>query len=116
MAPHPQHELSWHSDTKDPQRQVGFSMNLTPERFHGGVFELRDRHTLKPLARVHNTGPGDALLFRISSDLQHRVTAVHDDVAKIACAGWFRATGISFLANLAKQMKSPDLHGPEIDL
>ena len=100
MVAGPQHQLSWHSDTKDPQRLVGFSMNLSTDVFRGGTFELRDRRTLAPLAQVNNTGFGDALLFRISNDLQHRVTEVFDKVAKTACAGWFSATDVSFFAEL----------------
>jgi hypothetical protein len=100
MVAGPQHQLSWHSDTKDPQRLVGFSMNLSTDIFRGGTFELRDRWTLAPLAQVNNTGFGDALLFRISNDLQHRVTEVVNKVDKTACAGWFRATGVSYYAEL----------------
>jgi hypothetical protein len=100
MVAGPQHQLSWHSDTKDPQRLVGFSLNLSTDIFRGGTFELRDRWTLAPLAQVNNTGFGDALLFRISNDLQHRVTEVVNEVDKTACAGWFRATGMSYYAEL----------------
>jgi hypothetical protein len=96
----PQHQFSWHSDTKDRQRQVGISLNLSTDVFSGGTFELRDRLTLAPLARVNNTGFGDALLFRISDDLQHRVTEVVNAVTKTACAGWFRVGGESFFAEL----------------
>ena len=103
LAAGPQHQLSWHTDTNDPTRQVGFSMNLSADAFRGGTFELRDRWTLAPLAQVNNTGFGDALLFRISNDLQHRVTEVVDTVAKTACAGWFRARGVSFFAELVGQ-------------
>jgi hypothetical protein len=82
----PQHHLSWHCDTAE-QRQVGFRMNLSTDIFHGGTFELRLRRTPALLARVNNTGFGDALLFRISNDLEHRVTEVVGEVTKIACAG-----------------------------
>jgi hypothetical protein len=106
LAARPQHHLSWHTDTNDPTRRVGFSINLSTDAFHGGTFELRDRWTLAPLARVNNTGFGDALLFRISKDLQHRVTKVVDTVAKTACAGWFHARDVSFFAKLMDQGKS----------
>lgn len=98
------HQLSWHTDASDPQRQVGFSLNLSTDVFHGGAFELRDRHTSGHLARVNNTGFGDALLFRISRDLQHRVAEVEGTVAKTACAGWFRATGKTFFAELVDDL------------
>jgi 2-oxoglutarate-Fe(II)-dependent oxygenase superfamily protein len=107
-----QHQLSWHSDTNDVQRQVGFSLNVSADVFRGGTFELRDRRTLAPLAQVDNTGFGDALLFRISHDLQHRVTPVVDTVAKTACAGWFRATGKSLFAELVAAQNAPVQMGP----
>ena len=107
MEPGPQHHLSWHNDIDvEEKRKVGFSMNLSTNIFHGGTFELRDRLTLAPLAQVNNTGFGDALLFRISSGLQHRVTAVVDSVPKTACAGWFRATGKNFFVELGTQMRA----------
>jgi 2OG-Fe(II) oxygenase superfamily len=106
MEAGPQRQLAWHGDTIDRQRQVGFSMNLSTDVFRGGTFELRDRWTLGPLAQVNNTGIGDALLFRISKDLEHRVTEVVDKVAKIACAGWFRATGVSLFAELVGRSAS----------
>jgi len=109
MAPGPQHQLSWHSDTNDRQRQVGFSMNLSKNVFRGGTFELRDRRTLAPLAQVNNVGFGDALLFRISNDLEHRVTEVVDKITKTACVGWFRATGRSFFAELIGRSASGPL-------
>jgi 2OG-Fe(II) oxygenase superfamily len=107
MAAGPQHHLSWHSDFKE-KRQVGFSMNLSTDVFQGGSFELRDRSTLAPLAQVNNTGFGDALLFRISADLQHRVTQVVGTVPKTAWAGWFRATGKSFFAELVERVNTWD--------
>jgi hypothetical protein len=101
MEPGPQHQLSWHNDIdKKEKRLVGFSMNLSTDVFRGGSFELRNRWTLAPLALVNNTGFGDALLFRISNDLQHRVTEVAGTVPKTAYAGWFRATGTRFFAEL----------------
>jgi 2OG-Fe(II) oxygenase superfamily len=107
MAAGPQHHLSWHNDIDiKEKRQVGFSMNLSADVFRGGTFELRNRSTRTPLAQVNNTGFGDALLFRISADLQHRVTQVVGKVPKTACAGWFRATGKSFLPELVGRMNT----------
>lgn len=74
--------------------------------FRGGTFELRNRSTLALLAQVNNTGFGDALLFRISADLEHRVTEVVDTVPKTACAGWFGATGVSLFAELVGRSAS----------
>jgi len=108
MVAGPKHQLSWHDDINiNEKRQVGFSMNLSTDVFRGGTFELRMSSTLAPLAQVNNTGFGDALLFRISADLQHRVTEVVDTVPKTACAGWFRATGRNFFAELVGSHQKP---------
>jgi hypothetical protein len=98
----PQHHLSWHDDTKlsDERREVGFSLNLSTEVFCGGVFELRDHKTKASLGQVGNTGFGDAILFRISTDLQHRVTEVTGTADKTACAGWFRSAAQDFFTGL----------------
>ena len=109
LAAGPQSQLSWHTDI-DPepqeQRHVGLSINLSTDVYGGGTFELRDRLTKAPLAQINNTGFGDALLFRVSNNLEHRVTEVVDKVAKTACAGWFRATGVSLFAELVRQSAS----------
>lgn len=99
--------LSWHDDiSESDKRQVGFSLNLSPHAFDGGIFELRNKETVKPLARVSNTGPGNALIFRISSNLEHRVTAVAGNTPKIACAGWFRSTGKTYTGKLIEQLNA----------
>ena len=100
MAAEPQHHISWHDDRNDKTRQVGFSMNLSTGVFRGGTFELRDCLTMKLLAEVNNTGFGDALLFRISRHLEHRVTPIIEGVPKTACAGWFHATGENYMKKL----------------
>ena len=103
MVAGPQHQLSWHDDGGGT-RQVGFSMNLSTGVFRGGTFELRDCSTMKLLAEVNNTGFGDALLFRISRHLKHRVTPIMEGVPKTACAGWFRATGENYMKKLIDAM------------
>ena len=65
---------------------MGLSINLSTDVFSGGTFELRDRLTQAPLAQINNTGFSDALLFRVSNDLEHRVTEV-GKVAKNRMAG-----------------------------
>ena len=106
LAAGPQSQLSWHDDI-DPapqgeQRHVGLSINLSTDVFAGGTFELRDRLTRAPLGQINNTGFGDALLFRVSNNLEHRVTEVVGKVAKTAWAGWFRTTDVPLFAELIR--------------
>ena len=86
IPPGPASLDQWHRDLTDG-RQVAMSINLGAEPYQGGLFELRKGG--KSLFRVANTGPGDALIFRIRHDLEHRVTAVGGTAPKTAFAGWF---------------------------
>ena len=80
---------SWHGDD-DGNRLATLSVNIGATPFQGGGLELRERPTRRLVHRVHNTGPGDAILFRIAHDLEHCVEDVTGDVPKIALAGWFQ--------------------------
>jgi hypothetical protein len=90
MSPGPGHYDSWHSDALE-HRVIGMSVNLGRGIYTGGIFQLRDLRSQKMLTEVANTGPGDAILFQISSDLAHRVTPVDGTTDKTAFAGWFRS-------------------------
>jgi hypothetical protein len=84
------HYDRWHTDLNGA-RLIGMSVNLTEGTFEGGTFELRQIGSAGAECAIANTGPGDAILFRIADGLQHRVTAVEGDVARIAFAGWFQS-------------------------
>ena len=94
------HHDAWHGDDDD-NRMVGMSVNLSPGVYEGGVLELRERGSLRLLHRVANTGPGDAILFRIDHALEHRVTDVTGPASKIAYAGWFQRAPVTRLGRLA---------------
>lgn len=66
--------------------------------------KLRDSDEI--IQEIHNTGYGDALLFRISKQLMHRVQEVIGDIPKIAFAGWFLDVE-DFLPNLRKRSNQP---------
>ena len=85
----PEHYDNWHDDLHDPNHLVAMSVNLGGA-YGGGVLHLRRKGTEEPLAELHNTGAGDAILFRIAPELEHRVGAVESGV-KTALAGWFAA-------------------------
>ena len=105
MLPNDEHQLSWHDDLNDKEnRQVGLSLNLSTEAFDGGAFQIREHLAKAAIAQVNNTGSGDALLFRVSPDLEHRVTAVAGAVPKTAFTGWFCATGQTHLSRLIDRL------------
>lgn len=81
---------SWHADLH-PNHQLGMSVNLGTEPFEGGVFQIRRAAATEPLASLANVGSGDAILFLIAAEVEHRVTPMRGSVAKTAFAGWFGA-------------------------
>jgi hypothetical protein len=84
------HHDDWHGDV-DGRRLVGMSVNLSADAYEGGVFEMRDGDTQRPLAALPNAGFGDAILFRLADHLEHRVSDVRGAFPKTAFAGWFFA-------------------------
>ena len=75
MIPETAHYDSWHDDWGG-HRVVGMSLNLGPKPYSGGTFQLRNDGEQAVRRELPNTVPGDAILFRISPDLSHRVTPV----------------------------------------
>ena len=84
------HHDSWHNDIGEG-RVVGMSLNLSREVYSGGVLQIRNRESEALISEAANTGSGDAVVFRLSRDLQHRITEVEGSASKTAFAGWFRA-------------------------
>lgn len=90
-ARHPgEHYYDWHNDLIEGRR-IGLSVNLSDGRYEGGSLQLRDRESQALIADVANASPGDAVLFRVSAALEHRVVPVVGGVARTTLAGWFRS-------------------------
>jgi 2-oxoglutarate-Fe(II)-dependent oxygenase superfamily protein len=81
---------SWHDDMSDGRR-VAISLNLSRECYRGGVLQIRDKQSEAIIHQVANTGFGDATLFRLAADIEHRVTDVLPGPARTAYAGWFKS-------------------------
>ena len=88
MRPGAEHFHVWHNDCAHG-RQLGLSINLSPEPFAGGEFQLRDAGAGGLPHMIVPSRFGDATLFRIAPSLEHRVRRVRGTVPKIAFAGWF---------------------------
>jgi hypothetical protein len=95
------HRDVWHTDANG-NYMIALSLNLTRGPFEGGELHLRERGRGRVHAEVANTGPGDAILFRIDGALEHVVRPVTGRTPKIAWAGWFqREVWIPALGRLA---------------
>jgi len=82
------HYSEWHNDVIG-DRKVAMSLNLTRAVFSGGALQMKSAGSNDLLSEVRNTGFGDALLFRVSKQLLHRVQGVEGGIARTAFAGWF---------------------------
>jgi hypothetical protein len=80
----------WHTDLNGT-RLVALSINLNTEPYSGGVLSIREAKTKRILCELPNPGFGDAVLFRINEQLEHRVSAVEGTVPKTAFVGWFES-------------------------
>jgi hypothetical protein len=101
MIPGTDHYDSWHHDCCDG-RLVGMSVNLGLHPYRGGVFQLRRQGTDQVLGELPNTGHGDAILFRISVDLEHRITPMEGTESKTAFAGWFESGSTDYYTALRR--------------
>lgn len=84
------HYDSWHDDWAH-HRLIAMSVNLSEEVYRGGYLMLRPKNKPKAVLKIINTGPGDAILFRLGSGLEHQVAALEGAASKTAFAGWFRS-------------------------
>ena len=98
MIPGTDHYDSWHDDV-GANRVIGMSLNLGPRPYTGGSFQLRTDGD-GAVRELPNTVPGDAIFFRISPDLSHRVTPVVGTEPRTAFAGWFFADGRNYFSSL----------------
>jgi hypothetical protein len=90
VNPNNEHHDSWHNDVGD-HRLVGMTVNLSREAYTGGLLQIRDRESQVVVSEIANAGVGDAVVFRLRNDLQHRITNVEGESSKTAFAGWFKA-------------------------
>jgi hypothetical protein len=83
----PDQHIDWHSDAVET-RTVGISINLSTEQYSGGVLQIRNPDGAVA-AEIGRADPGDAFLFRIDHDWQHRLTPVESGSRTVG-VGWFR--------------------------
>ena len=69
------------------QRLVAMSLNFSTGVYAGGVLRIRDRESGKIVSEVANVGIGDAVIFRLSDRLEHRIMEPDGTASKTAFAG-----------------------------
>lgn len=78
----------WHNDMV-PGRMATTVINLSTDVYEGGLLQFKRVDSDEIITSIHNTGFGDATLFKISYDLKHRVTPITGAVRRTMYAGWY---------------------------
>lgn len=84
-----QHEINWHGDNSD-NRLLAISLGLGMDRYEGAQFQLREKESKKMLAEYGQLEAGDAILFKISPELEHRLAPIEKGRRTVG-VGWFRS-------------------------
>lgn len=79
----------WHDDVHE-DRRVALSINLGRQKYAGGMLQIREAGTARPLIEASNVDYLEALLVRIDPHLEHRVAPVVGPTPRTVLAGWFR--------------------------
>ncbi len=88
MAAGTGHGDRWHTDLVD-RRLIAISVSLSREPYGGGRLQLADE-TDELFYDAATTRAGDAVLFRLSDRLRHRVTPMAPGPPRTVLTGWFR--------------------------
>jgi 2OG-Fe(II) oxygenase superfamily len=78
----------WHNDMV-PGRMATMVINLSTQVYEGGLLQFKHVDSDEIVTSVHNTGFGDATLFKIDYSLKHRVTPITGTARRTMYAGWF---------------------------
>lgn len=103
----------WHDDM-DGNKLMALSLNLSPVPYAGGRLQVRDARTGATMYDEAHTAFGDAVLFRLSHDLKHRVSAVEPGPPRTVFTGWFQREPAlkDWLVELAPGTTAPGTPAP----
>jgi hypothetical protein len=82
------HEIDWHGDNSD-NRLLAMTISLGKDTYTGGFLQIREKVSKKKLSEFGQLNAGDAVIFQISPDLEHRLTKVETGSRTVG-VGWFR--------------------------
>lgn len=91
LIPDSEHAFDWHDDLQEHSRLIAMSINMSAGTYCGGLLQIREVRSGKIVGEVANTGFGNTALFRISQDLEHRVTGLDGGAARTSFVGWFKS-------------------------
>lgn len=77
----------FHSDN-DGNRHFLASINISPERYEGGVFTMRNSQTKEELFQIHNNDSYGLLIAPIADHLEHSVSSVTGEATRLTLLSW----------------------------
>ncbi len=91
MLPGAPHRLDWHQDLKHSRgrRFAAMTVNLCPKPVRGGLLQLRLAPQGRRLGEIAYSRAGDAVLFRLREDIEHRSTDLAGTRPKTIYSAWF---------------------------
>jgi hypothetical protein len=81
-------DLPWHTDAEGG-RLADLIIDLSAVQHEDGRFEMRDARTSEIINAVDTMAFGDALLIRISPEIEHHYKAITGSIPKVTFSGWF---------------------------
>lgn len=86
-TPDSDQHIDWHNDAGN-FKVLGLDINLSTDAYTGGLFQMRDGER-RVRREIQDWQPGDAFLFRIGREWEHRLTRVESGTRTVG-VGWFR--------------------------
>jgi hypothetical protein len=83
------HAIEWHSDNSD-SRLLAITLCLGTDQYTGGKLQLREADSEHIIREFGQLNAGDAIIFKISPGLKHRLTTVKTGCRTVG-VGWFRS-------------------------
>lgn len=88
---------SWHDDISKRGRMVAMGVNLSRHVYEGGLLQIRHKKTKKMYGCLAYNAPGQAAMFRLAPELEHRVkTPTKFD--RTVFVGWFEKHTDGFMS------------------
>lgn len=84
--------LDWHDDLNTPKsssRRLAITIALDDLHYDGGLFEIRKVGCTEPLFSFKHEKAGTVLIFKVSTELEHRVRPLVSGGPRLVYAGWF---------------------------
>ncbi len=82
--------LPWHDDRHDKARRLALVVDLSPGKYEGGQFQLREKHSQEIKIRSGQIPYGSALLFKVRPRFEHSVAPITSGLRRVFATS-FRA-------------------------